>query len=167
MISRRWHRASSALDALDEAGEVFRVKTDGAPEVDGAEFAALDQALDRSRMDVEKIGGLVRRQQRWGVGGRASVAAARGFVGIVVAPVLGSVGALRSLPYGALRVTGPFAGLQPVPALVQHLCPVVEGQLAGSGRSGWATTRHELSCVCVTTKFGSISATDDGMRSEA
>jgi hypothetical protein len=42
----------------------LRVESDGAAKVDGAELTPLDESLHRSRMNVQKRGGFVRRQQR-------------------------------------------------------------------------------------------------------
>jgi len=63
-------RCRAAFDSLDQAGDVVRVEPDGASEMNGAQLAPLDEALHGSGMDVEEIGGLVRRQESWLVCGR-------------------------------------------------------------------------------------------------
>ncbi len=62
-------RRRTVLDSLDQSGDVVRVESDGASEMDGAELAALDEPLDRSWVNAEKVGRLVRRQERRVVGG--------------------------------------------------------------------------------------------------
>jgi hypothetical protein len=62
--SLRRRRRSRVLDAVDQRVDVLRVEADCGAEVDGAELAALDEALHGSRVDVEDRGGLLCRQQR-------------------------------------------------------------------------------------------------------
>jgi len=90
---------------LDQARDVVGVEPDGGSEMDGAQLAALDEALHGSWVNVQEAGGLVRRQERRVVGGRcggdvalSSCAAtpARGAFGRFVGPS-------RSLSFRALR----------------------------------------------------------------
>jgi hypothetical protein len=48
--------------------DVVRVESDGAPQVHGAEVAALDKSLHGSRVDMEEDRSLIRRQQGGSVG---------------------------------------------------------------------------------------------------
>lgn len=52
------------LDPRREIGDVRRIKADGGAEVDSAQLAPLDEALDGPRMDAKQLSGLVRREQR-------------------------------------------------------------------------------------------------------
>jgi hypothetical protein len=63
-------RRRAALDSLDQARDVVRVEPNGASEPDGAQLAALDEPLDSSWVNVEKVGRLVRRQESCAVGDR-------------------------------------------------------------------------------------------------
>jgi hypothetical protein len=58
------------FDSLDQARDVVRVEPDGASEMDGRQLAALNQPLHCSWVDVEKVGRLVRCQERGVVGRR-------------------------------------------------------------------------------------------------
>jgi len=52
-----------ALKAGCEVDDVGRVETNGRAEVDGAQFATLDQALDGPGMDVKQVGCFAGREQ--------------------------------------------------------------------------------------------------------
>jgi hypothetical protein len=96
-------RRRAALDSLDQARDVVRVEPDGASEPYGAQLAALDEPLHGSWVDVEKLGRLVRRQERCVVCG--------GFGGDVA---LSSCAATpRSCAFG--RLVGPSPSLSPCP----------------------------------------------------
>jgi hypothetical protein len=52
-----------ALEAGCEVDDVGRVEANGRAEVDGAQLATLDQALDGSWMDVKRVSRFPRREQ--------------------------------------------------------------------------------------------------------
>jgi hypothetical protein len=54
--------SSSAFEPSDELVDVPRFEADGTAEMDCGELAALDEALDGSRMDVQKASSLVGRE---------------------------------------------------------------------------------------------------------
>src|SRR6266542_3317154 len=91
--------------------------------------------------------------------------------------LLGRFWGLSSCPVDLLRGANRGRGVavrRPAPwrlrrlgARAQHLLPVIESQLAKSGGLVWASACHEkISCGRGTMKLGSISATDDEMRSD-
>lgn len=53
----------AALEAGCEVADVGWVEANGRADVDGAKLAALDQALDSPRMDVEEVSCLASREQ--------------------------------------------------------------------------------------------------------
>jgi hypothetical protein len=55
----------SALVTRDQAAKVVGIESHRTAKVDGHKLAALDEALDRSGMDVQEFGGLMGRQKRW------------------------------------------------------------------------------------------------------
>jgi hypothetical protein len=92
------------FNSFDQARDVVRVEADGASEMDGAQLAALDEALHGSGMDVEEIGGLVRGQEPSLVGGSCGGSAASSWCAATRAcSTFGRFVALgRSLSFSAL-----------------------------------------------------------------
>jgi hypothetical protein len=126
------------FDSLDQACDVVRVEPDGASEMDGAQLAALDEALHRSGMDVEDIGGLICRQEPWLVGGRCG--------GGVASPRRAATRACSA--FGRFVVLGrslSFGGFRSLDRLVlRRLVGLEEG---------------ELTCVEPHLKWGNLSVT--------
>jgi transcriptional regulator with XRE-family HTH domain len=110
---------SLSFDAVNQAGDVARIESHSASEVHRAELAAVDEALDRSRVDVEECCGFDRRQKRRLVGGRrrgrailscCAAALPRGAFGSFVAP---SRSLSRRAPPGVvLRRLGRLVGVE-------------------------------------------------------
>jgi hypothetical protein len=70
-------RRGAAFDSLDQVRNVVWVEPDGPSEADGAQLAALDEALHGSGVDVEKSGRLIRGQEPCLVPGSRGGSAAR------------------------------------------------------------------------------------------
>jgi hypothetical protein len=104
MCTERIAGRRDAFDLLDQARDVVGVEPDGASEMDGAQLAALDEPLHCSRMNVEKVGRLVRRQKGCVVGGASGDEVA--LSSCAATPASGAfssfVGASRSLSRRAL-----------------------------------------------------------------